>query len=355
MADTMWPAHNRAIHIMKDTAFQSAWNFLRMPAGLASPARAAAWVLPVPYESTTCYGAGTRDGPSAIIAASRQVEFYDLELDCEPALRFGIHTTNPLAPVHGAPEAMAAVVERAVAGILGGAHPPRILAILGGEHSISAGAVRGVAAAMRPKGRSKARDLVVVQVDAHGDLRDSYEGSRWSHACAGRRILDVCPLFQVGVRSLSAEEAELLRRRRDVKAVFASEAAEGRAALDALASFVRGKRVYLSIDLDGLDPSIMPAVGTPEPGGLSWQRLLEVVRVVLSEAAGVPAFDVVELAPIPGQHAPDYLAATLVYKVISLALLGRGKKTRRRGDTGTRRRSAASRRRALRQEESNEK
>ena len=197
----------------------------------------------------------------------------------------------------------------------------RILAMLGGEHSISPGAVRGLAAAVGKK------DLVVVQIDAHGDLRDSYEGSRWSHACAARRILDVCPLFQMGVRSLSAEEAELLRRRKDVRTVFAEEAAAGRKPLAALASFVRGKTVYLSIDLDGLDPSIMPAVGTPEPGGLSWERLLEFVRVVLREARNVPAFDVVELAPIPSQHGPDYLAATLVYKIISLALLG----TRTRG------------------------
>jgi agmatinase len=299
---------------MSDNPFQAAWNFLRMPEELATKGRAAAWVLPVPYESTTCYGAGTRDGPAAIIAASRQVEFYDIELACEPALRYGIHTMNPLAPVHGAPEKMAAVVEQTVAAVLSGKPAPRILAMLGGEHSISPGAVRGVAAAL---GKS---DLVAVQIDAHGDLRDSYEGSTWSHACAARRILDVCPVFQAGVRSFSAEEADLLRRRKDVKVFFGPESATGTKVLEELATFVRGKTVYFTIDLDGLDPSIMPAVGTPEPGGLSWERTLEIVRVVVSEAARVPAFDVVELAPLPGQHGPDYLAASLVYKVMSLTL-----------------------------------
>ncbi len=312
---------------MSHNPYQAAWNFLRMPEALASPARAAAWVLPVPYESTTCYGAGTRDGPAAIIAASRQIEFYDPDLGCEPALEFGIHTTNPLAPVHGSPEAMVKVVEDAVAGILSGRPAPKLLCLLGGEHSVSAGAVRGLARATGDK------DLVAVQIDAHGDLRDSYEGSRWSHACAARRILDVCPLFAAGVRSLSAEEAELLRTRRDVRCFLAKDSVAGARLRKELASFVRGKRVYLTIDLDGLDPSIMPAVGTPEPGGLSWERTMDIIGVVLRESAGVPAFDVVELAPLPGQNGPNYIAATLVYKVMSRALLGAPE-----GRTGNRRR-----------------
>jgi len=309
--------------------FQAAWNFLRMPEELAAASRAAAWVLPVPYESTTCYGAGTREGPAAILAASRQVEFYDVEFAGEPALEYGIHTLNALAPVHGAPEAMAKVVQATVAGILSGstslfgsARPaPRVLCLLGGEHSISAGAVRGLADA------TGAKDLVAVQIDAHGDLRDEYEGSHWSHACAARRILDVCPLFTAGIRSLSAEEAELLRHRKGVTMFLAEDSIRGEGLLRTLARFVRGKRVYLTIDLDALDPSIMPAVGTPEPGGLSWERLLEIVRVVAREAAAVPMFDVVELAPIPGFRGPDYLAATLVYKTMSLILRGSGRKS----------------------------
>lgn len=313
---------------MTESAFQAAWNFLRTPEELATKDRAQAWVLPIPYEGTTCYGAGTRDGPAAILAASRQIEFYDPELDCEPAMRFGIHTLNALAPVRGAPEEMIDVVEKTVADILGGSPSPQILAVLGGEHSLSAGVARGIAHAI------PAKNLVAVCLDAHGDLRDTYEGSRFSHACAARRILDVCPLFQAGVRSLSLEEARFIRACKpptrhgrsggvaSLRTFSATESAAGPRVLEELAKFVRGKNVYLTIDLDGLDPSIMPAVGTPEPGGLSWERALEFVRVVTREAASVPAFDVVELAPLPGMHGPDYLAATLVYKVMSLALLG---------------------------------
>jgi agmatinase len=298
--------------------FQAAWNFLRMPEELASPSRSAGWVLPVPYESTTCYGAGTREGPAAILAASRQLEFYDVEFAAEPALEYGIHTLNALAPVHGAPDAMARVVRQTVAKISSPSSlpRPRVLCMLGGEHSISPGALRGLADATGTKG------LVAVQIDAHGDMRDSYEGSTWSHACAARRMLEVCPVFAIGIRSLSAEEARFLRGRRDATTFFADDSRQGPRLTRELARFVKGKRVYLTIDLDGLDPSIMPSVGTPEPGGISWERLLEIVRVITREAASVPMFDVVELAPLPGLHGPDYLAATLVYKVMTLALRG---------------------------------
>jgi agmatinase len=302
---------------MSDDLFQPAWNFLGMPAERASPARSRAWVLPIPYEATTSYGAGTRDGPAAILAASRQVEQFDREFRGEPAMRVGVHTLDPLWPVFRSPEAMIEAIETAVAGILRGRPRPEVLAVLGGEHSLSAGVARGIAAA------TGANDLVAVQIDAHADLREEYEGSRHSHACAAKRILEVCPVFQIGIRNLSEGEERFRKGCRRVRTVFAEEATAARPRfLAALARFVRGKRVYLTIDLDGLDPSIMPAVGTPEPGGLSWERMLEVARVVCGEAAGVPVFDVVELAPVPGLRGPDFLAAKLVFKIIALALLG---------------------------------
>ena len=299
----------------KRESYQPPWNFLGMPPELSDRSSARAWILPIPYEATTSYGAGTRDGPAAIIAASRQVELFDREFGCEPASRFGVHTMASMWPAFESPAAMIEAVKEAVADAMGGDPKPGVLAVLGGEHSISAGVAGGIAKAL------PAKDLVAVHVDAHADLRDEYEGCRFSHACAARRILDVCPVFQIGIRNISEGEEKFRRGCRKVRTVFAEDAADGKRFLGKLANFVRGKIVFLTVDLDGLDPSIMPAVGTPEPGGLSWEAMLDVARTVFREAKDVPAFDVVELAPIPGMLGPDFLAAKLVYKLISFALL----------------------------------
>jgi agmatinase len=305
--------------------FQAPWNFLGLPEEASKPESSQGWLLPVPYESTTSYGAGAREGPAAILAASRQVELYDREFDAEPAMDYGIHTTAPLNPVHRSPEAMVEVIQDAIGELLSGAPQPIVLGVLGGEHTISAGVVRGLA-------RARSSDaLVAVHVDAHADMREEYEGSPYSHACAAKRILDICPIFQIGIRNLSNAEASFMRGRRDVRTVFSEESNDpkGRYLRD-LAQFVRGKQVFLTVDLDGLDPSIMPAVGTPEPGGISWDRLLEIARTVCCSAASVPVFDVVELAPIPSLRAPDFLTAKLVYKLFSYTLLKCGKETIRR-------------------------
>jgi agmatinase len=305
--------------------FQTPWNFLGLPEEVSTPERSRAWILPIPYESTTSYGAGTREGPAAILTASRQVELYDREFGREPAMEYGIHTTLPLSLVHRSPEAMIQSVEAAVADILSGAQRPKVLGVLGGEHSISAGVVRGLARTLNPA------SLVVVHVDAHSDMREEYEESPYSHACAAKRILEICPIFQIGIRNLSREEAMFLRGCKKVRTVFSEEATEpqGRFLRD-LAKFVRKKQVFFTVDLDGLDPSIMPSVGTPEPGGISWDRMLAIARTVCENAAHVPVFDVVELAPIPGFRAPDFLAAKLVYKLFSYALIGNGKATNKR-------------------------
>jgi len=294
--------------------YQPGWNFLGLPDELAAREAARVWVLPIPYEGTTSYRAGTRGGPAAIIAASRQVEWFDHELDCEPVTDIGIHTMNPLALVHHSPEAMVKAIDQAVADILRGPRGLETLVVLGGEHSVSAGVVRGMV-------RGGIGDFVTVHIDAHADLREEYEGSPYSHACAARRILECAPVFQVGIRNISKHGEHFRQGCDHVTTVFAERALADRTYLDELATFVRGKQVYLTIDLDGLDPSIMPAVGTPEPGGLLWKNVLDVVRITAREAAHVPVFDVVELAPIPGLLAPDFLAAKLVYKVISLVLL----------------------------------
>ena len=308
--------------------FQTPWNFLGLPQDVSEPGRARGWLLPIPYESTTSYGAGTREGPAAILAASRQVELFDREYGNEPAMDYGIHTTLPLNLVHRSPEAMIQVIEDAVAELLSGKQRPEVLGVLGGEHSISAGVVRGLVRAQ------DADSLVVVHVDAHADLREEYEGSLYSHACAAKRIQEVCPIFQIGIRNYSSEESVFMRRSRHIHTVFSEEATDPKGRfLQDLAQFVKKKRVFFTVDLDGLDPSIMPAVGTPEPGGISWERMIEIARTVCRNAAHVPVFDVVELAPIAGFHAPDFLAAKLVYKLFSYTLIGSGKtkKMRRSG------------------------
>lgn len=304
-----------------DELFGGGETFLGLAAGHdahGAPARARAWVLPIPYEGTTSYAPGTRFGPAAIIDASREVELYDREFGGEAGLEYGVHTLPRMALDHSSPEAMIARVELVAEGILSGDPAPELLVTLGGEHSITPGVVRAVAKA-RP---DLARDLVCVQIDAHADLRDEYEGTPASHASAMRRVLETCPVFQIGIRNISAPGDEFRRSSDRVRTVFAEEAtAPDGAFLAELAAFCRGRPVYLTVDLDGLDPSIMPATGTPEPGGLSWRRTLDVARTVAREAAVVPAFDVMELAPIGGLRAPDFLAAKLVYKIMSFVLL----------------------------------
>jgi agmatinase len=302
---------------------QHPWDFLGLDGESAARERARAWVMPIPYEATTSYGAGTRNGPSAIIEASRQVELFDRELDREPVGEIGFFTMNPLSPVHTSPDAMIDEIERMVGETLLGTPSPELLIALGGEHSISSGIVRGLVK------KCTAEDLVAVQIDAHADLRDQFEGSRHSHACAAKRILDVCPVFQIGIRNISESEERFRASCERVTTFFDEDVrADAKGMMDALGRFVSGKNVFLTIDLDGLDPAIMPAVGTPEPGGLDWYTTLDVARTIAREAASVPAFDIVELAPIPGMIGPDFLAAKLAYRIASLILLESGHATR---------------------------
>jgi agmatinase len=291
--------------------FQGGYNFMGLPDGVSSPARAKAWVLPVPYDATTCYESGTRNGPAAIIAASREIEQYDHLLQCEPSKEFGVHTLPPLHVWYDSPERMSHAIAQAVAGVLTGQPAPQLLVVLGGEHSISAGVAAGIAEARGTK------DLVAVQIDAHADLWNEYDGCRYSHACAARRITEICPVFQIGIRNIGREEDEFRRSSDRVHVVFAGE----KNYLPKLAQFVRGKTVYLTIDVDGMDPAIMPSTGTPEPGGLSWEAVMDIVRVVSREAKALPVADVVELSPIPRVHGPDFLAARLVYELMKAVLM----------------------------------
>lgn len=262
-------------------------------------------LVPVPYDATTSYRTGSRDGPRAIIRASRELEEYDLELDRDIST-VGIRTAPELEPFADGPEGMIDRVDRAVSGTLvdGG-----IVGMLGGDHSITVGAVRAFAR-IHP-------DLSVLYIDAHADMRDEYQGSPWSHACTARRVLEMCPLIEVGVRSLSEAERRFIDQE-GLPVYFWRDETTG---VDDILAEVADRltdTVYVSIDLDVLDPSIMAAVGTPEPGGMSWHAATTLLRHV-AERKRIVGFDVVELSPGEGPEACAFTAAKLAYKLIGYA------------------------------------
>jgi len=258
-------------------------------------------VLPVPYDGSSTYQKGADRGPAALLAASAQVELYDLECHAEPH-RAGICTLAPL-PVRPEmdPAQLADLVQEAVAGLI---QAGRLPVLLGGEHSVSIGAIRAAQAAWA--------DLTVVQVDAHADTREEYHGSPCNHACVMARAREGGPVVQVGIRSLDAAEAAAIDA---VRVHPAHRIHRDPAWLDRIRPQL-STRTWLTIDLDGLDSSLMPATGTPEPGGLSWVQVVELLRL-LCRHSRVVGFDVVELRPLPGNAAPDFLAARLVHRVLS--------------------------------------
>jgi len=293
---------------MVSSEFLPLENFLDLPEAHSAFDTSRVLVLPIPYEATVTFGGGTRHGPRAILHASTQVELYDREFDAEPALEFGVHTLPALAPVPAGPAAMVDTIEAAVAEY---AATGKLIVGLGGEHTVSVGFARGL--------RHVHGDFLTVQIDAHADLRESYAGTPYSHACVARRLVELGPVVQLGVRSLSREEAEFIRTHPDrVRTFFAEEVHAGRH-LEELARRVRGQKVFLTLDVDGFDPAVVPATGTPEPGGLTWEQVLSIVRTLAREAQ-VIGFDCVELAPLPGHHASDFIVARLVYQVMSQIL-----------------------------------
>jgi len=280
-------------------------TFLGLDEEASALAASKAVILPVPYESTTSFGGGTRSGPRAILEASRYIELWDQELGTDPSV-VGIHTFPSLELTReGAGPAMLEL-EEAYGAVLQASHG-RFPIMLGGEHSISAPAIRAVAA-------RQDRRLHVLQMDAHADLRASYEGTPHSHASAMRRILDVADVVGVGIRGISQEEVEVAEATAGVTLVYADGMWEDdrwmEEALEAL-----GDPVYITFDVDYFDPTLVPSTGTPEPGGGDWYRTLRFLRRVFRERT-VLACDVVELAPVPGFPAPDFLVAKLVYKLL---------------------------------------
>jgi agmatinase len=259
-------------------------------------------VVPIPLDRTTSYVAGTRHGPHEILVASSHMELWDEETQND-VHRVGIFTLPEMELPFGTLERVMEEIQRVVSELL--AHD-KFPFILGGEHSLTAPVVAAMAA--------KYPGVSVLQIDAHADLRDSFMGTRQNHACAMRRVLEHAPTTQVGIRSLSPEEAAAVPKL--ATRIFYDF--NMRKDTDWIERVVEslGDPVYITIDCDGLDPAIMPAVGTPEPGGLSWYETLTLLRRVI-ESRRVVGCDLVELAPIPGLVAPNFLCAKLIYKILS--------------------------------------
>lgn len=279
------------------------FNFGGLADEVSSLGSASAVIMPVPYDGTTSFRGGTREGPLAIINASRFLELYDEETGLDVST-CGIATLGEIEPVASSPEAMIESVFNVALPLVG---QDKLLVVLGGEHSISLGPIKAVKTC-RPS-------FSILQFDAHTDLRDSYQNSYFSHACVMRRAMEINPIEQVGIRSLSREEA-LFIEEHGLKPFYASGVlARKEKVLGELLDRLLPE-VYVTIDLDVLDPSIMPSVGTPEPGGLGWYDLLFLLKGI-SQEKRIVAFDVVELSPQPGNIAPDFLAAKLIYKFLS--------------------------------------
>lgn len=287
-------------------------NFLAIEREASSLDTAAVAIVSAPYEHSVSYGGGTAKGPAAIMKASAYVEFYDDEFNRELCYDVGIATLKPLNVGKYADQAFLDILQQQVAELLDAG---KFVVTLGGEHTITAAPVRAYA--------ERVPNLSVLQFDAHSDLRHEYQGSIYSHASVMARVAETVPpsrITQVGIRAQCKEEAEYIRAHK-VNTFYASairRGVHGDVWWDKVAATLTND-VYITIDVDALDPSIMPATGTPEPEGLTYTEILDVVRAVRRSGRRIVGFDVVELAPMKGLHHPDLTTARLLYKVLNIA------------------------------------
>jgi agmatinase len=291
-------------------------NFLAIGKEISSFADSRIVVLPAPYEHTVTYGRGAARGPAGILAASAFVEFYDEELDRELCRTAGIATLRPLAFGKRVHRKAVDIVRDSVAALL---ERNKFVVTLGGEHTITLGCVEACAA--------RYPDLSILQIDAHSDLRDQYQGTPFSHASVMARVcevIDPCRVVQVGIRAQCIEEARFIRER-GVHTLYAHQirswgsAGETGRWQEAAVGHL-GDHVYVTFDVDGLDPSIMPSTGTPEPNGLHWAETMTLLRLV-AERKAIVSCDVVELAPARAVPHADLTAAKLTYKLMNYAAL----------------------------------
>jgi agmatinase len=270
-----------------------------LPLSYANGDKSLVVLVSVPFDATSTWMKGSSRGPKAILEASRNMELYDIETGTE-VYRRGIYTDDPLK-VPASVEMMVNQVQKTVWEWL---KRNKYVVTLGGEHSVSVGAVRAY--------HHKYPEMSVLQLDAHTDLRQEYQGSPYNHACTMARIREICPITQAGIRSMDKEETKYLEKGR----VFFQEKIIRQKGWMQNVIDTLSDQVYLTLDLDVLDPSIMPSTGTPEPGGMDWYTLLELIRLVC-EKKELVGFDVVELCPTRQNQAPDFLAAKLIYKILS--------------------------------------
>ena len=259
-------------------------------------------VLPVPVDRTTSYVGGTRNGPREILQASSHMELWDEEMQVD-VHGIGIFTLPEMELPFGEMEPLVDEIERVAYEVIGRG---KFLVALGGEHSITPPLVSATA--------RRYSKLSLLQIDAHADMRDAYMGTIHNHACAMRRCLEFAAITQVGIRSLSTEEAEVLPRLGS-KVFYDHSMRRDDKWMEAVVETL-GDSVYVTIDVDGMDPAIMPATGTPEPGGLSWPEITALLRAI-AERRTVVGGDIVELSPIPGMVAPSFLCAKLLYKLLT--------------------------------------
>lgn len=275
-------------------------SYLGLDPGFTDPDKAQIVLVPVPYDKTSTWIKGSDRGPLAMLEASANLELYDITTGSE-LYKKGIHTTAPVL-CEDSPEALSGKVSHIIGSLLKREQFP---VLMGGEHSISIGAFKAF--------REHYPRLNILQLDAHADLRDSYEGSAFNHACVMARAVELAPVIQVGIRSMSAEEKPAIRPGR---MFFMEKIRREPSWMEQVLEMIDGP-VYLTFDLDVLDPSLMPSTGTPEPGGFFWDETLEFLKLLTSRCR-VVGFDLVELCPNPANKAPDFLAAKLIYQLLSL-------------------------------------
>ena len=266
-------------------------------------------VVPFGLEKTVSYGGGTKNGPKEIIKASHQVDLYDEELKCEPFKKIGIKTLKPFKINKNIKKAIDQIAE-----INQKILDNKLFPItLGGEHSITPGCIRPFV--------KKYKKLTLLHFDAHADLRDSYAGEKFSHASAIKRCLDHknISIVSFGIRNISAEEIPILKKNKKRISIYWAKDKKNWN-LKKFKKYIRNKDVYITFDVDGLDSSIMPATGTPEPGGIFWDEALEIIKIACKNSKIVGA-DVNELAPIKGFNSYNFLVAKLVYKILSYKFL----------------------------------
>ncbi|MGB0562350.1 MAG: agmatinase [Spirulinaceae cyanobacterium] len=293
-------------------------NFWIEPETYVATETAEIVILPVPYEATTTYRKGCWRGPGAILAAAEQLEIYDVELGQEVCFQVGVGVCESVADSQAEPdlppEQMVEVVEQRVLALL---EAGKFVITLGGEHGITAGVVSAYQL-------HHAQPFTVVQIDAHGDLRHSYQGSIYNHACVMRRIVDLgIPTLPIAIRSICSEEAKLIAAQQ-IPVMWDHDRLQQPDWIERALAQIPTEQIFITIDLDGFDPALIPGVGTPQPGGLSWPEGTALLRALFRQKTVIGA-DVMELAPLPDSVVSEFTAAKLVYKLIGYYALSQGK------------------------------